>query len=101
MFERLVQVAAHRFDDQREEALHVAAAQSIPAVVCFGQGEGIVLPALRIAGNGVGMAGHDQAAGAAAKTGEQVGLAGLIGNRQDAAFKPQIAQPTGQQFYYG
>ena len=45
----------------REEALHVAGAQPIEAVIALGHGEGIVAPSILIERHGVGVPGQHQA----------------------------------------
>src|SRR5690606_116239 len=91
---------AYGFDNQREEPLHIATAQPVPASVGFSQRKGVMLPALGIARNGVGMPSQDQAAGTHAQAGDQVGLAWGVGNRLDPTVETEFAEPTGQQLDY-
>ena len=82
---------------QREEALHIRAAQAVQPVVALGEGQGVTLPAALVEGHGVGVACQHQAAGPAPQGRDQVGFGAVCGNRLDLGAKPHIAQPAGQQ----
>ena len=92
--ERPVEQRAYRLDDQREEALHVADAETIPAVVGLAQGQRVAPPQRSVEGHGVAVPGQHQAAGAAAVGRQQVGLAGS--DVLDLAGEAEVAQPAGQ-----
>ena len=76
MLERLVEQRLHGFDDQGEEALHVATAQPDPAAIDFGEFQRIGLPQRIVVRHRVAVPGQHQSAGAAAETGEQIEFAG-------------------------
>ncbi len=85
------------FEYQREEAFHVGAAQAVQPVVPFGQFEGVGAPAAAVEGHGVRMPGQHQAFGTAACRGNEIELAGIVGNRQFLRLKAQVVQPVLQQ----
>ncbi|MCY1303957.1 hypothetical protein D9M70_536890 [compost metagenome] len=94
--ERLVQQATHGFDGQREEALHVAAAQAVPAVAGLIELQRVGFPQGGVERHGVAVPGQHQAAGATAVGGQQIGLA--LRHLLDLAAKAEVAEPGGQQF---
>ncbi|MNN51944.1 hypothetical protein D3C81_1666070 [compost metagenome] len=95
LFERLLKQRLHRFDDQREEALHVATAQADPTAIDFSQLQRIGLPQRIVVRHRVAVSGQHQPAGAAAETGEQIEFAGA--DLLDIALETQVAQPAGEQ----
>ncbi len=95
LLERLIEQRLHGLDDQREKALHVATAQPDPAAVNFGELQRIGLPQRIVIRHGIAVPGQDQAAGAAAESGEQVEFAGA--DLLDVATEAQITQPAGEQ----
>ncbi len=95
LLERLIEQRLKRLDGQREKALHVAAAQSYPVAVDFGQLERIGLPQRIVVRNGIAVARQHQPAGASAKRRQQIELAGAY--LLDVAGETQIAQPARQQ----
>ncbi|MND83716.1 hypothetical protein D3C80_755870 [compost metagenome] len=95
LLERLGQQRLHRFDDQGEEALHVATAQAHPTAIDLGEFERVGLPQAAVEWHRVTVPGQYQAAGATAEACEQVELARR--HLLDIAGKAQFAQPGGQQ----
>ncbi len=73
--ERLVEQRQQGLDGQREEALHVATAEAVPAAVALVQAQRIAAPQRFVVGHGIGVAGQHQPAGTAAVAGQQVELA--------------------------
>ncbi|MCY1360185.1 hypothetical protein D9M69_468000 [compost metagenome] len=96
LLEALVQQAAHRLDSQGEEALHVAAAQAVPAIAGFAEFQRVGFPQGGVEGHGVAMAGQHQASGARAVGRQQVGLARR--DLLDLAAETEVAEPGSQQF---
>ncbi len=95
MLERLIKQRLHGFDDQREETLHVAAAQPDPAAIDFSELQRVGLPQRVVIRHGVAVPGQHQAAGAAAETGEQIEFAGA--DLLDIAAETQVTEPARQQ----
>jgi hypothetical protein len=94
----LVQQRQQRLDGDGEEALHVAAAQAIPAAIALVQAQRVAFPQRLVVGHGVGVPGQHQAAGAAAQARQQVELA--RGDLLQFAGEAQVAQPVGQQLHH-
>ncbi|MNO64770.1 hypothetical protein D3C76_555070 [compost metagenome] len=95
LLEVVLQQRDDRFDDQGEEALHVAAAQADPTAIGFGQLQWVTGPQLFVIGYGVAVPRQHQATRASATAGQQVELAGA--DLLDVALETQVAQPAGQQ----
>jgi len=91
----LLQQRLHRLDDQREEALHVATAEPVPAVIGLAKAQRIGRPQFSIERHGVAVSGQHQATGTAAIAGQQVEFAGRDLRR--LAGEAQLAEPGGQQ----
>ena len=85
---------ADRLERHREEALHVAGPQAIPAPVALGQPKGIRLPACLVVRHRVGMARQYQAIRTAAGAGHQVELAGVARDRQTLDSKASGLAPV-------
>lgn len=95
LLERLVDQAAHRFDRQREEAFHVAAAKPDPAAIHLGELERIGAPQGLVVRHRIAVPGQHQPSRTTAKRGNQVELAGI--DLLDVAGEPQLGKPGGQQ----
>ena len=97
-FGELAQIQVfQRFHDKGKEAFHVDGAQAVKPVAFFGQLERVLGPAARVEGHCVGMTGQQQAAVTFAFGGQQVELAGQVGQLGDLDRKAELTEPVCQQ----
>lgn len=90
-----VGVARRGLDGKREEALHIANAESVQIPVAFGQLEWVGCPPIRIEGHGIHMTGQHESAGPLAERPDDVELAGEAGEFLQFHRTTDVLQPFG------
>jgi hypothetical protein len=94
--QRIGRDALHGFDRERQERLHVRAAQAVQLAVARTELKGIALPERRVVGHGIGVASQDQAALPATVRRDQVLLVRLIRERQHLDAKASVIEQVRQ-----